>query len=525
MASAGDKSYKQDLVVSIRYRNDLPPPPMPPKFLDIDTGGISQYLTTSYASSLARREMPNIDADAEGGMPIDMVGIPGYFLGDESAIMAPELQPVLDPTDQALMLNVDQLKSQGTRNNVSFLRKTQYMTSQNAHTNNPLTGRPTPRKRQSIPNATSQAIDREDKENIKRNVQKGFDIAYPESIPYNPPETRSQPSNQAERDAWRNPKHPTNPRLHPGSYHPVLPDLETGTDNVGWYRFKFEKPPLPPHHSARDNRIDIGTFFTVPDRSLEADWQAKHEAWEKDPEHYDDPGPQPHKFSLHVPRKPEDVSQIKKHVFTGHPEADDAELLADIVENNEDGTRGIPYDRVRVYPTVDQRMVEGQRFMALGLYDPQSKKNAIPPSHSKQNQGPAAYYYPIIENVRLKADRKIADFGREEAEDLADVIFVAPTDPTAQQVYLRNDFRGKYDRDFAKEFERLEDAMKEEERRDVEAWEREQAEARGEDAMDGVEANGHADPNKETNGVNGDGRGGDSPLPADEDDADGMDDD
>jgi Paf1 len=86
MASSGDVkvNFKQDMVVSTRYRNDLPPPPMPPKLLDIDNGGLAQYLTTSFASGLARREEPNIEVDAEGGMPIDMIGIPGYFLGDES---------------------------------------------------------------------------------------------------------------------------------------------------------------------------------------------------------------------------------------------------------------------------------------------------------------------------------------------------------------------------------------------------------------------------------------------------------
>ena len=89
MAAAADpKGFKQDMVVSIRYRNDLPPPHMPPKLLDINAGGLSQYLTTSFAAGLARREEPNIEADAEAGMPIDMVGIPGYFLGDESGRLA-----------------------------------------------------------------------------------------------------------------------------------------------------------------------------------------------------------------------------------------------------------------------------------------------------------------------------------------------------------------------------------------------------------------------------------------------------
>ena len=85
MAATGDAGgFKQDMVVSIRYRNDLPPPHMPPKLLNFDFGGLSQYLTPAFASSVARREDPNIEADAEGGVPIDMIGVPGYFLGDES---------------------------------------------------------------------------------------------------------------------------------------------------------------------------------------------------------------------------------------------------------------------------------------------------------------------------------------------------------------------------------------------------------------------------------------------------------
>lgn len=87
MASASDPKaagFKQDMVVSTRYRNDLPPPPMPPKLLNIDNGGLAQYLSTTFASGLARREEPNIEVDAEGGMPLDMIGVPGYFLGDES---------------------------------------------------------------------------------------------------------------------------------------------------------------------------------------------------------------------------------------------------------------------------------------------------------------------------------------------------------------------------------------------------------------------------------------------------------
>lgn len=82
------ESYHQEYIASLRYRNDLPPPEMPPKFLEIPHEGLERFLTPGFASNMARREEPNIDVDAEGGMPIDLVGIPGLHLGDESGMYA-----------------------------------------------------------------------------------------------------------------------------------------------------------------------------------------------------------------------------------------------------------------------------------------------------------------------------------------------------------------------------------------------------------------------------------------------------
>lgn len=82
--SSSSGGYHQEYIASTRYRNDLPAPDMPPKFLEIPHEGLERFLTPGFTSNLARREEPNIDVDAEGGMPIDLVGIPGLHLGDES---------------------------------------------------------------------------------------------------------------------------------------------------------------------------------------------------------------------------------------------------------------------------------------------------------------------------------------------------------------------------------------------------------------------------------------------------------
>lgn len=76
----------QDFIARIRFSNALPPPPHPPKLLDIPNVGLTsgQYTSPGFAGRLAREQPLNIEADAELGMPLDLVGMPGIFDGDES---------------------------------------------------------------------------------------------------------------------------------------------------------------------------------------------------------------------------------------------------------------------------------------------------------------------------------------------------------------------------------------------------------------------------------------------------------
>ena len=77
-------TYHQDYIARIRYNNALPPPPGAPKLLDIPTEGLQYYCSPAFASRLVREQPPNIEADSELGMHIDLVGMPGIFDGDES---------------------------------------------------------------------------------------------------------------------------------------------------------------------------------------------------------------------------------------------------------------------------------------------------------------------------------------------------------------------------------------------------------------------------------------------------------
>jgi len=59
---------------------------MPPKLLNIPGIGIERYTTPGFGARLARRQALNIELDAELGMPLDLVGMPNIFEGDESCM-------------------------------------------------------------------------------------------------------------------------------------------------------------------------------------------------------------------------------------------------------------------------------------------------------------------------------------------------------------------------------------------------------------------------------------------------------
>lgn len=458
-------------MVSIRYRNDLPPPPMPPKLLNIDHGGLSQYLTTSFAAAMARREEPNIEADAEGGMPIDMIGVPGYFLGDESVIMAPEIQPILDPADQALMLTPEQLRNQDSKStNVSFLRRTQYMTSQNARANDPL-ARSNPRAFKSAVDlaAQTEVLARDDTENIRRNLQKGFNLAYPDSVPYNGTAVQSQLPTTAEKEAWRNPDHPDNPALKPVSFFPILPDFDVGDDFSVLNLIKFDKPPLPALQGRRDDRIDVAMIQANAIRSQAAVHQAKKAAFEKNPELYEDPGPSaPHSWSFSVPQAHGKVAEVRKIFNNADPDRDDPQLYESLYKpdsNPDDSQDDIPhveYERIRTYMNAEQG-TSSARY-ALSLYDAANARAATGQVTTRKQT--AAYYSPVLNRWNFKSDRAKVGGGAsqvdEEDQKPFDRLNVFVRKPTAQEIKERMSTRAAADSSFGEEWMKIKTAAVEE---------------------------------------------------------------
>jgi hypothetical protein len=103
--------------------------------------------------------------------------------------------------------------------------------------------------------------------------------------------------------------------------------------------------------------------------------------------------------------------------------------------------------------------------MAVSLVDAEKLS-----SHSRfKAQGSAAYYYPIAERVRLKADR--GNLGKmthsQTAPDtdagagMADQMMILFRDPDIEETKNRASFRGEFDDTFKAEYEEIEKAYEE----------------------------------------------------------------
>ncbi|KAJ6172357.1 hypothetical protein N7470_001424 [Penicillium chermesinum] len=423
-----------------------PPPDMPPKFLDIPHEGLSRFITPGFASNLARREEPNIDVDAEGGMPIDLVGLPGLHLGDESAILAPEQPPPIDPADLPLLIKLDQLRNPVPKNvNVSFLRRTQHISVDRTATTASAGGAPAASQR-----TKKNKISLDDPKHVKKFIQKGFDIAYPESK-HTGEDTESRirglPATKAESDAWANPVHPENPKLKPVAFFPVLPDLSGFPDPGGYVQFKFDKAPVPGIGGKRDKRMDVSLLQPdAPEDRVCQEHAQKLALHKAHPADHADPGPIPWDYNLYLPEKPEHVKKIQASMDPQNANRQDESLYT---HSTEDGAGFHRFDRVRTYATTSQTLdtENKQKDIAVTLYKPNE-------GDVKQQ---AAYYYPILSKTRLKPERSrtIAQAGlaptasQAAKEDKIDQFQVFVRDPDQDEEYKRALHRARIDPKFA----------------------------------------------------------------------------
>ncbi|KAG8870610.1 hypothetical protein FRB97_009583 [Tulasnella sp. 331] len=133
------KKSTLDLLVRVRYSNPLPPPPYPPKLIDIPTDP-KRYARVELTQNLSNETLLPMVVDAECGMPLDLCHFDSLWDGStELSDLNPSTGPPIDPRDLFMLEGVAGASSaangsQPTGVNVSWLRKTEYLSRDTAMT-------------------------------------------------------------------------------------------------------------------------------------------------------------------------------------------------------------------------------------------------------------------------------------------------------------------------------------------------------------------------------------------------------
>jgi RNA polymerase II-associated factor 1 len=387
--------------------------------------------------------------------------------------MFPDRPPPIDPRDRALLRPLASLgKSSAAPSNVSFLRRTEYMT---AHKSADPTGnaRPSsntlrtsqPRK----PFVRPKASDKNDPAAMLRTIEKSFNLAYPKDA-YTGPDTmehiRGAEITRAEREAWDKPKHPTNSELKLLDSYPIIPDLAALGDTGSYYLIKYKTNPstIVDYY---DTRLDC--TILVPSNSDEEisrynDELAKHEL---DPEKHKKPQLKMD-YNVYIPANDADVMvpRLKRKFDVYDADNDETDLYTDGLEANDDDedNRGphFRFKRLRAYETYVQTGdpdeqdpdIKWNDNVALALHDivrdidNDAVRRGVAPPRQK-----AAYVYPINQRHLIRPKRPataaITGFGHmsqqvqteEVQDDTPDVLELRIGEPEEEELQAMEQHR------------------------------------------------------------------------------------
>lgn len=412
--------------------------------------------------------------------------------------MAPENPPPVDPADMPLLMSLEQMRNPAPKNsNVSFLRRTQYISSGTGRASEPGVKNPALRPGETKRSKPEQPPkpSREDPTYIKKHIQKGFDIAYPENK-HTGEDTAARikglAPTKAELDAWAKPVHPDNPKLKPVGFYPLVPDLQGFPDPGGFIQFKFDKAPVPGVPGKRDDRMDVGILVPAsPEERVCKQHSAKVALHKANPKLYADPGPVPWDYDLFLPEKKDDTKKIKKSLNTVDPDRDDEE---NYTHDGADGAKHHRYDRVRTYATGMQSLSAEQKYkdIAVTLFDPAKGNSKSEGEHRRLTQK-GAYYYPLLGKVRLKPERSrtiaqagLAPTATRPKEEQVDQIQLVVRDPDEAEEFKRASHRAQVDSKFAATMPAAPSVQEEDEN------EERQEKSQNEDAEDTTMADGEA---------------------------------
>ncbi|PFH61838.1 hypothetical protein XA68_16069 [Ophiocordyceps unilateralis] len=414
---SGERMVHQDYIARVRYSNALPPPPTLPKLLDIPNTGLAsgQYTTPGFASRLAREQPLNIEADAELGMPLNLIGMPGVFDGDERSIQAPPQAPSVHPHDRPLLRPLAALgKPKVAEANVSFLRRTEYISSSTTKrpepSTNPMRGPLRARKpvRPAAPDADSPQA-------IKRKIDGSFEQA------------------ELELKDPKRVRHPSKKQAQVVDVLPLLPDLDGFPDSGAYVTIKFLTNPVS-SSSEYDRRL-LSSFLRPIERTAteEAMYEAALEAHERDPVNNAKP-PNLMNYDFYLPHSAEVATNFRRKF-----DVDDADNECDSLYTHPSSSdpRYFQFDRIRAYETAHETELDQSTKYDDEIILARNDEDAFPLQR-------AFYYYPVMQRSAIRPQRtkniaRTTGFSQEGDESIIDQLDITVDEPKEEmRAAMRN---------------------------------------------------------------------------------------
>ena len=279
--------------------------------------------------------------------------------------------PPPHPADKPLLKPLSALgKAAASASGVSFLRRTEYMSSnQNARiepsgAREVVRQRPIPQKRKHTD------ISHDEPARIVRDIEASFALANDDVQANGEPGPAGGVASIA-RSAWANPKHPTKPGLNLLDIYPVLPDLEATPDTGSYGVVKYTTNPVA--NSNTDNGVEVAILRPRDPRpEVMQMWQARKQEREAAGDRAVEQ--QPYDYDLFLAGDADAVEEIRTA-------AQDA---------NAEGAQSFEFPRVRTYETVNGDLLDPfEDSVALALVDGESG------ARDRIGLAKGAYFYPI----------------------------------------------------------------------------------------------------------------------------------
>lgn len=395
--SKPQKPVRQEYIAKIRYINNLPPPPLHPKFLKYN---VSETVTPieeneQLMSSLFRKEnfLQFIgQVDEEFGMAINPIETRGFLDGsNDRAIFANNSVP-LHPKDRALLRDAGIGNINKSEPGVSFLRRTEYIAERQTSSRG---------EDKAETAAVAKEVELHDPDAQLQAVEQSFELAQ---------KTLSDPGSL---------KHPRRKNLRAVAAWPLLPD--TTMMDTKYLTVKF-----------------------TGSASLSRELQALKR---KEAESYDEDLQRASLLSaIYRPITSEDGEWVsfyqlkdKKAVesLSEKLTSTEKEQPVSLLDDEEKDLEVFHYKHFKNYDMQYQRFSKPYEELALKFV----------PDESGSKKRRAAYYYPISGRVELKKHRASTntEINRFLDDSTADVLDLKVREPNTNELRKMDTIRSEYD--------------------------------------------------------------------------------